>query len=308
MKYLFSTTKQALNDAYHYLNNLKPAYWLPFLFSFVFLGWNGIQILFSLSLILSFVNTRSLTHLVYTTLEYQLRTIPIYFFILLTFIIIHWVFHCIFEAGLTHAIHQKKLEWKKLYSIGLNFFVPNLIIVLAIFFVVVSLFMISIFVQIVFSGFSVTVISNMEGLVYQALGLSLFLSIIISTWLVDFVLPRMALGLSFKQSMLRSLSYFNQQSFKIISFYLIKLLLVLLSVYVFQLTLRHLLLPFFVMLESKYALSVFLISGKQLVFQNLMINLKILLLVIFSALIIFAPILAPLYLFQRFLLYRFTKL
>ncbi|MBW6516145.1 MAG: hypothetical protein K0B81_05955 [Candidatus Cloacimonetes bacterium] len=307
MKYLLPVMKQALSDTNNYLNNLKIVLWLPFYLAFIFLGWNGIQILFSINLILSFVNTRSVTYLVYNTIEYHLRSVPIYLFILITFVTIHWLIHCFFEIGFTLNIHKKQMNLKKIYATGVNFFVPNLIIVISIFFFNIAILMLIIFLQIALSGFRMTEVANLEQLVFQTLNLALYLSIIVNIWLADFVLPRMALGYSFKSSLIRGLRLLNQQSVKIILFYLMKIILIFFSIYVFQLVLRHLLLPFFVMLESRYAWSILLLSSRNLVLSNLLINLRILSLVLFSTLIVYTPIIVPLYLFQRFILFRTFK-
>ena len=307
MKDILTLVKLAFSDTNSYLNRLKLIHWIPFFLSFVFLGWNGIQIIFSTNLILSFVNTRSITFLVYNTIEYHLRSVPIYLFILLTLIVIHWMIHSLFEIGITRIVHKENKNWKQIINIGINFFVPNLIIVIAIFFTVITLLMLSIFLQIALSGFRTTAFANMQNLLYQVFGLAVFLSIGVTMWLTDFVLPWMALGATFKQSLLKAINLLNNQPFSIAAFFLIKILLIVLSVYIFQLALRHLLLPLFIMLETKYTFSLFLISARKLVFNNLLINLRILFLVLFSALLVYAPIIAPLYLFQRFYLLRLTK-
>ncbi len=307
MNHFLQSMKLALLDSYHYLNELRFKFWLPFFLALFFLGWNGLQIIFSLNLVFSFIDTRSITGLVYTTLEYHLRSVPIYLFIVITFIIIHWLLHCIFEAGFTNVIHKRKNIFNRMYAAGVNFFIPNLIIVLTIFFIFSAFFTLSIFFQIMFTGYSPTVVNGLETAVYRILALSVFLSVVVTMWLVDFVLPRMTMGESFKHAFMRSAIILNRKPFTLISFYLIKLLLILFTIYLFQIVLRHFVLPLFIMLEAKFSFGVFLLSGRTLIIEKLFTNIWIMLVIFFSALLIFSPLMAPFYVFQRFLLFRLTK-
>jgi len=297
----------AFLDGYHYLNRLPVKYWIPLILSCVFLGWNGLQIIFSPNLILAFIDTGSVTELIYNTLEFHIRSIPIYIFIVLTFILVHWLIHTITEIGLTNLLHRQKISLSRIYTTGLNFFVPNLLIVISIFFIVIAIFMLSIFLQIAFSGFAMTFVTGIETLFYRAIGLSLLFSFIVTMWLTDFVLPRMTQGHTFKYAFVRSMIVFNNRPVSLIAFYIIKLILILLSIGLFQIVLRHLLLPVSVMLETQYSISLALFSGRELVFEKLFSNLVLLIFVFVSALLVFAPFMAPMYLFQRFLLLRLYK-
>ena len=307
MRHYAETLIYAFLDGYRYLNRLPVRYWLPLILSCLFLGWNGLQIIFSPNLILAFVDTNSVTELIYNTLEFQLRSIPIYIFIVVSFILIHWLIHSLVEIGFTHILHGEEINISRIIATGLNFYVPNLLIVIAIFFIVQAIFMLSIFLQIAFSGFSITLITGIEVLFYRAIGLSLFLSFMVTMWLTDFVLPRMAKGFTFKHALLRSIIIFNNRSLSLVTFYIIKLVLIVVSVILFQIVLRHLLLPFFIMLEAQFSISLTLFSGRELAFDNLFSNLVLIIAIFLSALLVFAPFMAPMYLFQRFLLFRLYK-
>lgn len=307
MKVFLKSLKLACLDCHNYLNTLKFRLWLPFFLSSIFLGWNGLQILFSLNLIISFVNTGSITRLVYTTMEYNLRSIPIYLFVVITFFIIHWIIHSLLETGFSYIIRKQKRGMSRVLAVGFNFFVPNLLVVVSIFFIIIALFMLSMFLNIIFSGYSFTDFSNLETNIYRVLGLSLFLSIIATMWLTDYVLPRMTEGDTFKHAFLRAALKLNTKPFTIICFYLIKLILIILSIYLFRIVLRHALLPFFIMLEKEHSIGFFLLSGRNLLIGNVFSNLRTIFVVLFASLFVFTPILAPLYLFQRFLLFRLNK-
>ena len=72
---------------YNYLNTLKLKYWPLLLGALIFLGWNGLQIIFSLNLIASFINDFKVQNSLSSTPIDNLRSIPIYIFSLISFIV-----------------------------------------------------------------------------------------------------------------------------------------------------------------------------------------------------------------------------
>jgi len=300
----FNGIKFATVSTYYYLNTLRLKLW-PLLFgAFVFIGWNGLQIVFSLNLIVSFINSFTMKNLLSTTIRYNIRTIPIYIFIILTFVIIFWLIRTFVETSFTLHIRRKKLTFKEIKAISLNFFAVNVMIVLALLFITTSAAIIHIFVKIVANGF---ISIHTAGITIIALRYSLvffFISILSTTFMIDFILPVMCTGLNYKEALNLVRRYTSEHIYSIVLFYALKIGLIILSISVFQFVLRHLMLPFFLMFEFNYSFGIFLTFSEMLSIMNIMVNVTIFGIMFVSSLIIFSPIQAPLFLFQKYLLER----
>ncbi len=290
-----------------YINSIsfKELPW--FFFSCIFLGWNGIQIVFSLSLILTFIDSRSMTNLVFNSMRYYSRVVPIYIFALLTFFVIHLFLHCLFEVSLSAKIQKAKLKLSEIQVIAINFFIPTLLLILTIFLIAGLVFLAIVFSNVVSSGFAANLDIAVEYSFYRWLYISVIMSFLVTVLLVDNVLPRMTKEHSFKIALCRAYIYFRNNLWQLSIFYLLKLTLILFSVFVFQSILRHFLLPGFLMLEDNFSFSLFLMSGRTINFQHIISNIFMLYAIISAAFIVFTPIMAFPYMYQRLLLYKYTK-
>lgn len=291
----------------NYLNNISVKELPWFFFSCIFLGWNGIQIVFSLSLILTFIDSRSMANLIFNSMRYYSRAIPIYIFALVTFFVIHLFLHCLFETSLSAKIQNVRLKLPEIRIVAVNFFIPALLMIIAVFLVSGLIFLAIVFSSIVSSGFSADLNIAIEHSFYQWIYVSVISSFLVTLFLVDNVLPRMVREHSFKISLFRAYIYFKANFRRLSMFYLIKIVLILFSVFLFQSILRHFLLPGFMMLEDQYSISLLLLSGRTINFQHIMINIFTLYAILSAAFIVFTPIMALPYIYQRLLLFKYTK-
>ncbi len=302
--------KKSVADTNDFLNELPLKYWLPFFASCVFLGWNGIQIVFSLNLILSFINTRSMATLIVNSIQHNARSIPIYGFAIVSFFVIFWLMNCIFEAGFVNYVNKVKEQrsldssTSELIPVAMNFFTPTLIMVLLIFVFWGSGLLLLVFGKVAGSGFDTIAIEGYEALIFRFLVVAIISIIVVLTLLKDNVLPYMCRGYGFKHAILRSYTAMRKKWAYFLSFYLLKIVLIIFSVQAFTFVLRHLFLPYFVMLEARYSFSVLMFSSSIVDISEVINNIVVFYLVFTSSLIIFAPIMAPFYVFQLFLLKR----
>ena len=314
LRLISNSSKRALIDTNDFLNSLSIKQWLPFFSACIFLGWNGIQIVFSLNLILSFINTNSMTYLIINSINYNSKAIPVYIFSVLSFILFYWILHCFFEVGLDFYLRgQVKTDLRKrlkreIVAVSLNFLTPSLLILLFLVVTMTSALLFYVFSIVAGSGFEVIFIDGFETVAFRFVIVAIFFTIVILTWLTDNVLPEMTKGFSFKTALLRGYVYNCRYKFQFFCFYLIKSVLVVITIFAFQYILRHLFLPYFVMLEANYSISLLVFSSYILNFEELMINVGVIFLMFLTSLVIFTPIMAPFYLFQRFLLQRIKNL
>lgn len=278
-----------------------------FFLSCIFLGWNGIQIIFSLGLILTFIDTKSMTRLVVNSMRYNTRAIPIYAFAIVTLFVIHWLIRCFLEASLSAELQEKKLSRHDLWALAINFFVPNMIMVILVFVTIGTFFLTTTFSQIISAGFSAKMNLAVEYSFYRWLYISVIVSIIVTTLLVDNVLPKMIKCHSFKGALYRAFIQIRSNISRFSLFYLIKILLILFTLFIFQSILRHFLLPYFILLEDKHSFTLLLFSSRIINVQHIVSNILIIYGVILSALLIFSPIMAYPYIYQRLLLNKWTN-
>jgi len=298
--------KETIQRTTKHINSLKLND-IPFFFlACMFLGWNGIQILFSFGLIITFIDSRSMTRLVFTSFQYNIRSIPIYIFAITTFFIIHWIIRIFYEISFTVKINQIEMKFKEIKALALNFFVPNLIMVLAVFLIIGSYFLLRVFWGIASTGFNSSINLNAESTIYYWLYTSIITSVVITIFLTDNVLPRMLKYHTFKGSLLRALIYIKYNFVRFILFNLIKFLLIVFSVFVFQSILRHFILPYFLLLEDQHSFVVLFSSSRRFRIEYVISNIFVMYGVLIAALIVFSPLMAPLYVYQRLLLKKHT--
>jgi len=199
------------------------------------------------------------------------------------------------------------LSFTELKAVSINFFIPNLVIVLITIFLTAATFIILSFSMIAFNGFHPQINITVERSIYLWVKISLTASIAFTILLTDNVLPRMIKNYTFKGAVYRAYLTIRKNTMHFLLFYIFKLSLIVLSILVFQSILKHFFLPYFLLIEDNYSFSVLLFSGRILNFKDILLNLLILYSIIVSAYLIFTPIIAFPYIYLRLLLFKWSK-
>ncbi len=289
-------------DTAHYFTNLSLKSWFFLIISSFFLGWNGVQVLFSTNFIFRSIEHLRLGDIIFRNFYLQAQTFPLYIFAILTLVLIHWFIHIYMELHFSAKLQKKNLSSEELKAISLNFFVPNLVTVIIILLTMTALFAIILFGNLVLSGFTAYDLDNTHLLAFKLINLGVLLSFLITIVQVDLVLPRMLSGNSFASALHKAFETVDDDVFYILVFYLIKFLLIALTLYLFRYLLNLAILPLFysVLNSINLPLSLLTIGG----LTHLLTNIAIITGLLVASLALFIPVFLIFFVLQRYLLYR----
>lgn len=291
---------------YNYLNTLKLKYWPLLLGALIFLGWNGLQIIFSLNLIASFINDFKVQNSLSSTPIDNLRSIPIYIFSLISFIVFFWLMRTFAETAFTIHIREERVSFKKVSVTSLNFFAASLLTALVLLFIATTVAIFHIFIKITLAGFNPLYVPGAKIIMLRYALVFFFVSIITTTFMMDFILPTMCSGLSYRESLFRVREFLSKHTYSVILFYLFKASLIIITILFYHFALRHLIIPIFMFMKHFNLLELILAFSKIINLVEIVVNIIVFGIILLSALIIFAPIQAPFFIFQKYLLERMT--
>lgn len=268
---------------------------------FIFIGWNGVQILLYFNTILSLYQFNSLNNFLYNLIYNRSALIPMYVFFLISLLTLFSFFSVLAEVLFNNKFFLSKLTLKECIVLTVNFFVPFSVFVLSL--TLLTGFLTVFFIQILNLannlGFPIQIRYNQ---VFSYLLTVIFLlSFITLVVFKDNILQKMMFYKTFSES-LREFAYeLKKYLGYYLYYYFLKSLFISITLIIFWFVLNLLLIPLFKEITDKYVIALMLHNNRKIFFEEVLANIFSFSFISLSCLIIFVPIISPFYLFLKVL-------
>lgn len=300
---MFNELVRSFQDLAEFFKTSKSNFWAMLLTIGLFAGWNGIQFIIITNHFFYFQDYNGLENFFYSIMQHYSYYMPISIFSLISALFIFWLLHHWAEIELYSDINRP-MTFKDKFAGLVNTSMPFLMVMLMVFFLVITLYLLFLIGYLILISFGVSIALSPRFIFFKSLSYMLFIAFFVLFLLNDFVLPQQMRGKGFSESLKNLWHLYQNNKDKFLIYYTIRYFFIIVSL---ALLWRFLSLISNLLLKTEFTAYYYyrFISVNRLDFLNdyFIVLLKIIVSILLSF-FIYALFQFPVYLQQKFFLKR----